>query len=163
MLIPAAAILGITIYSLTGPIGFGGMRRTTFMLVAFYSLYALSWKYIFELKFKSKHLKWIVIAIFLLVPIHHLIVLPTNINSLKTPSFYANDNWFKLVDTPDKSLQLLVRKAQQEDLPLSCAGCRYQEVYAAVAGSCLWNNLKCNRIYMYDVKTGKWEENLWQH
>lgn len=148
-----------------------GVRRSTAALAGFYGLFVLIW-------YKDTLVKNLFLGVLLLIPLHHLIVLPVNTAHLKDPSFYADQSWFKLADTPSQSLEMMVNTIQRQDLNLTCqsqAGvkvvCRLPEVYAAVAGSCDWNQLRCLNIQTFDPRSGQlielstklWEEYYFEH
>ncbi len=143
----------------TGDSEFSGIRRATPLLASFYILYSIVWLFIFKLKIKLKFLKFSLICLLLLLPLHHLLVYPENLSFLKRPSPYRDQGWFGVGSSPEKSLEILIDRVQKDDLKLICADnksqCRYQEVYAAVAGSCLWNRLECHRILGYDERIKK--------
>jgi hypothetical protein len=146
-----------------------GIRRQTPMLAAFYVLYALAWR-----KFGSGRIRtWLVRALavgLLLVPLHHLYVLPENAARIR------GDGFPPLGDRPVAYLQELTARAAREPIQLRCPGpsdfrCRYPEVFAAVAGACKWNHLHCQPIQGYDPRTNRliplstdlWEKNYFSH
>ncbi len=83
--------------------------------------------------------------------------------------------FFSTGDHPSQSLDAYVQQALSADLRLECrhwvGECRYAEIYAAVAGRCLWNRLPCHKLLGYDEKTGQfiplsialWENYYWKH
>jgi len=119
---------------------FPGLRRSTPVLTGFYILYALVWK-------KSSKIFKIACIIILL---HHVFVLPKNLAGLKVPSQHRETSCFNIYkNSPQKSLQYFVNQAQKNEKiklvnrqkkPIKC---REDEIYPAVWGYCLWNNLNC--------------------
>jgi len=155
-----------------------GIRRNTGILFSIYFFYTVSWRYVSSNKLKISFPKWVIIAIFLLLPIHHLLIYPVNLSHLKDESPNKYGLWFGIANEPSKSLDAITNIALREDLRLSCKSkdgkdnfCRYNEIYAAVAGSCNWNKLRCNNILGFDYKTNKfiplstklWEKYYWDH
>lgn len=154
------------------PSGAPGMRRYTPVLAAFYTLFVLSWGNL------GNRGNWINKGILGLLLVHHLVVYPINLIHLKDPSPNKEPLWFSRLETPQKSLDSLLDSVQKEDLKLVCLDqsnqpfyCRISEVYAAVAGTCLWNNLSCRQILGYDhikgglipLSTELWDEYYFQH
>lgn len=155
-----------------------GMRRASAVLATFYVLFTAVWHFVTRWHTKKPYVRWVTMAVLALLPLHHLIVLPFNVDGLKKPSLYRETSWFTIADTPTKSLDRIVEAATKEDLRLGCQTsvgqvvvCRLSEVYAAVAGSCEWNRLPCKNITALDPKTGKliklstklWEEYYFEH
>ncbi|MBI2011732.1 hypothetical protein HYS91_03110 [Candidatus Daviesbacteria bacterium] len=144
--------------SLTGTIG--GIRRATSVLAIFYILFVFSFCYLVAEKKINKHLKFTLIGILSLLLVHHLLALPANFQYLKQPSNYREGAWFYTDKTPQKSLNNFIAQVHKEDLSLICADekgkpakCQrfgYNLIYPAVAGSCLWNNLYCHQVKIYD-------------
>lgn len=154
-----------------------GLRRDTPILASVYALFTITWFYISSKKFKT-WIKWSFLIIYLLLPIHNFMVYPYNLEALGNPSAYQYRAWFGTSDTPSDSLEMLVDRIKVQDLSLSCETrsgkptfCRYNETYAAVAGTCLWNKLTCKSILGYDGKQQKfipistklWENYYWEH
>lgn len=151
-------LLSIIVPNLTfDPSGYPGIRRSTSLLAAFYGLYIISWYFVSNLKLPSS-LKNILYALLLIIPLHHVLALPANYGRLTVSSPYRYSLVFDTAETPEKSLAIYVGSAMEDDLKLGCKDnekmitCRYAETYAAVAGSCLWNNLGCKQILGYDDK-----------
>lgn len=159
------------------PSGHPGIRRNTGILTSIYIFFTLSWLYFSNKKIQNFWLKRLIILIFLLLPLHHLLALPTNLDSLKKPSFYR-ELWFGLTNSPHDYLTLTLNQLTKEDLRLSCKDkngkfviCRYSEIYAATKGACFWNKLECKKILGYDPKIKKfipldislWEKYYFEH
>ena len=153
------ALVAISSSLTLDPSGSSGMRRYTPILGAFYALFVLAWWQ--ADKIKGVWGSWGVRAIFGLLLLHHLIVLPINLAHLSDPSSIKEPLWFALQETPTESFKTLVESVQKEDLKLVCMDkgqpfyCRISEVYGAVAGYCKWNRLDCHSIYGMDFKTGQ--------
>lgn len=155
-----------------------GMRRNTGILAAIYVLIIIIWHYINNQKWPVQSLKIILISILLLIPLHHILVYPVNYVHLQDLSPHRSGLWFSITSTPTDSIKIIVQNNTKKDLNLACqdnegnlAYCRYPEIYAAVAGSCLWNRLNCKNVLGYDFKTKKyiplsvelWKTYYWEH
>ncbi len=160
------------------PSGKPGIRRSTSLLASVYALFTVCWYYTAKWKTENSSLKVFVVALLLIIPFHHLLAIPFNLGNLTVSSPYRYSLLFDAADTPAKSLDLFIDAARKQDLKLGCkdkdgkeATCRYVEGYAAVAGSCLWNNLNCRPILGYDdkkqefipLKVDLWETYYWNH
>ncbi len=135
-----------------------GIRRYTPALASIYVLFVFVWVQV--LNNKKSRIRFLFIGILLIFLLHHLIVYPINLSYIKNPSLFKDNEWFAQAETPTKSLNVFVEKIQKEDLSLACLDkkkqftqCRYSEIYAAIAGSCLWNRLYCHEILGYDLKS----------
>ncbi|MBI2430507.1 MAG: hypothetical protein HYV39_00600 [Candidatus Levybacteria bacterium] len=154
------------------PSGAPGIRRYTFVLAAFYMLFVLAWKAGISQKQKTTA-TYIYLGVLSLLLVHHVIVFPFNLLHLSNPSKNQIQTWFK--PTPGQFLDKLVTNATQQDLKLNCAdegiNCRYSEVYASVAGSCMWNHRDCKQIYGFDTQSNQfiplstqvWDEYYFDH
>ena len=137
-----------------------GLRRSGGILAAFYTLFTVSWIVIYDLGKKYQVVKWMLLAVLLVLPLHHLLVFPQNLVHITDLSSYRDNTWFAIAETPQKSLKILVDSVGREDLKLACKDekgnvgeCRYSEVFAAVEGSCVWNSLYCKKVLGFDSKT----------
>ena len=138
-----------------------GLRRTTGILAAIYTLFGLSIYYLSMLSRKEYLFKYAGFLLLSLVLMHHLIVYPINLLHLKDRSiFTADDVWFRKAQNPNQFLDQALKTIQNQDISLICEDknkkpikCRYSEVFAAIKGSCLWNNIYCHRILGYDLKS----------
>lgn len=154
-----------------------GMRRNTGVLASLYLLFTISWSYFINRDMPKKWLRWSIICLFLLLPLHHLLAYSTNLYSLKSSSYYR-ELWFGFTNSPNEYLRQTLNLLSRQDIPLSCQDkkgkivyCRYSEIYAALMGSCYWNKLSCKNILGYDPKTNKfvplkielWEKYYWPH
>ncbi|MBI2327919.1 hypothetical protein HYU92_06405 [Candidatus Curtissbacteria bacterium] len=138
-----------------------GMRRQTGSLAAIYILFVLAWYWAANLAASS--IKWLYLTVLALILIHHLIVYPINLMHLSDQSRYKEEVWFKGADDPATVVDFYVTKIQNQNLELVCfdesggkINCRYNQIFAVVAGSCLWNRLGCREIYGWDLKTKKY-------
>lgn len=160
------------------PSGRPGIRRNTAVLAAFYTLFTAGWWYLYNARNITATTRNVLLIIILLLPLHHVIVYPFNLVGLNNPSLYQYSHIFGLAKTPAESLNFFIHETQKENLKLGCQDkdgqmvfCRYSEGYAAVAGSCLWNNLNCHPVEGYDPKTKQyiplsinlWESYYWPH
>lgn len=160
------------------PSGRPGIRRSTAVLTAVYSLFTLAWYHFHSLKEISNSTKKIIVVILLLLPVHHIVSYPINLLSLNTPSRYQYSHIFGLAQTPEKALNLYMEDSLKDNVKLGCQDqngnlvfCRYAEGFAAIAGSCLWNSLSCHQVEGYDpqtkqfipLKTDLWETYYWEH
>lgn len=163
-------VVSSVIYLATSdPTGMPGLRRVTGSLAAFYSLFTISWYFIWTSK-KLK-IKWLLIGVLLLLPVHHLLVFYANLEGLKTPSKYQEIILFSDPSlTPYNQYQNWIQQIQQKDVYLSCqtdqAGsvCRYSDLYSIMASACMWNHLKCHEIFGQDPNTNKFiplNRDLW--
>lgn len=135
------------------------LNRYTPILFCFYFLYALAWNYL--IKRKKSRLKFILVVLMILLPIHHILVFKTNLDYLKNSDEFQEKNWFTLVQKPTESLDLLVNQVQKEDLTLSCVDkdgktvlCRLDRVFSAISSKCYWDRLLCHDIKGYDPQSG---------
>lgn len=148
-----------------------GMRTNTALLIGFYGLFVIVW---IVLKDGKRRLlpSWLMYGL-LLIPLHHVLTYPRVLSFAAVPSAVSYGSFFRqqVGDTPDVALERMVQAAQQESVKLYCedlegaaVDCRYQEAYAAVLGSCLWNDLSCLLMQGYDPVTDTYEQldpSLW--
>ena len=134
-----------------------GLRRYTTVLVGFYALFAVVWA---DLRvMQDGWFKRIGTGACALLLLHHVAVLPANVRAVQEPSPYRYEAiWFDHPADPRQSIDAMVSQSLTGDLRLVCpedrsaSGCRYSEVYAAVAGQCRWNGLPCRPVYGWDPK-----------
>ena len=136
-----------------------GMRRETGILAAIYIFFVLGWYFAGSVK----KFKWFYAGIASLILVHHLIVYPINFRHLATESRYREQVWFKGAEDPKVVVDFYVGTIQKQNLELVCWGesgeqinCRYNQMFAVIMGSCLWNRLDCRGIYGYDLKVKKY-------
>ena len=151
-----ALAVNFIVMNLTGPSG--GIRRGTVILVIFYALFTFVWARIYHQK--NGPAKTIALGMCAVLLIHHVISYPVNLNHLKQFGRFREDVWFAQAETPAASLALFVNIVTKSDLTLICRDqtgqnveCKhYSLIYPAIAGSCVWNNLNCKKIIIYDGK-----------
>ncbi len=151
----------IFVFSTTSDLGMPGMKRLTPMLVSIYFLWVLVWWTAEKGVIRVIGGIWGIRVILGLLLVHHLIVYPVNLAAIREPSPFTVTDWFD-EENPQKSVEMLVKAAQKEDLNLDCrpliekfGGCSYDFIYPAVVGSCRWNYLSCYQILGYDSKDNK--------
>jgi hypothetical protein len=148
-----------------------GIRRFLGALIGFYSLYTYIWHLLPRLKITSST-RHIASLILLILPIHHLVVLPLNLSKLRQPSPNQALPWFPPTQNPQTILDAYVSQVQTTRLKLQCLAnnntptdCRYPEIYAAISASCLFNHLNCQPIEAYSLKDQQFhplDTTLWQ-
>ncbi|MDO8638127.1 MAG: hypothetical protein Q7R43_01010 [Candidatus Daviesbacteria bacterium] len=173
LLIWTVIIFDLIISTLTvDPSGKPGIRRHSAFLISIYALYTITWYFINHIKFttSAQSIKWIIIIIFLFIPLHNFLAFFNNFENLSNPSIYKYPINF--------DLNLIIKNIKQEEFKVACQNengnlvtCRYSEIYPAVAGYCLWNNIRCKSILGYDDKRKEyiplsidlWEKYYWIH
>lgn len=184
ILLVLAAIVVFNLYVVViknAPITNPGMRRLTPLLFSIYTLYALSWISLPKLKMISKKTKQVLLGLLLILPAHHLLVLPQNMITATDASRYEYQHWFMTdkVDSPKAIIDRHVDEIRDKDLYFTCESfegqatykCRYPEVYSAIKLQCELNGLKCGRVWGYDPKSKEyvqldpviWEGGYWEH
>lgn len=161
----AAAAAALFVASLVVPSlsteGEPGLRRSTGVLAAYFALFALAWAYVATTKARSV---WLTagLALCALLPIDSAIKLPSLVADEGRPSIYRNIDWFASEPTPVASLDDLLdglNHSRGLGCPVDQDGqitpCRYQEVYAALAGYRAWNGLPPVDIHAADWRTGR--------
>lgn len=162
------------------PSGRPGLRRHSAFLVSIYSIFVITWHFINNLKFtpSTQATKWLMIAVFLLIPLHSFFAYFDNLADLSNPSIFQYSHIFNVKETPEKSLDYIIQNIKHQEFKIACKDkdnnlmtCRYSEIYPAVVGYCLWNNIKCKNILGYDDKKKEylplsidlWEKYYWPH
>jgi hypothetical protein len=162
-LVAAAALLLVT--SLVIPSlsieGEPGLRRSTGILAAYFALFSLSWAYVATARARTV---WLAAGMMLclLLPLDSAIKVPSLVADEEHASIFRNHDWFSIEPTPVASLdEMLARLDHSKGLgcPTDQDGqvtpCRYQEIYAALAGYREWNGLPVVDIHAVDWRTGK--------
>jgi hypothetical protein len=140
-----------------------GIRRSTGILAAYFVLFSVAWY--FYRRAAAPSMIWVRrtgVLVCLLVPLDGALKLPSLVQDLAGDSKFRNDDWFAIAATPTKSLERLLEQLDKGQ-GLSCPvdderrmiHCRYQEVYAAMAGYRLWNSQSTRDIRALDWKTGR--------
>ena len=134
-----------------------GMKRSTPILASVYIVWVICWYYLIKVKVKSLKLKIAGLLVLSLLTIHHLFVYPINLAHIKDISSFADKQWFAMEDNPQRSLDVMVKKLQKEDLILDCrpyllrfTSCEYTFIQSALESACLFNHLKCHKIKTYE-------------
>lgn len=139
--------------------GHQGLRRCTGVLAAFFVLFAVAWNFYLNSDFKKVWVQRLGILVCLSLPLNNVLCLPSLLSTVRAKTDYAYP-WFETRETPAASLEDAVSETakgaalscfdpQNRDLP-----CRYQEIYAAIAGYRQWNGLEKIDVKAYDWKTG---------
>lgn len=165
-LITLTAVVNLFVLALiwddSGP---SSVRRATGLLAVFYAFYILGWYALFRLNFTTR-IRYLLILILLLLPLHHLLVLPVNIIHLQDKSPYREQVWLSRVEnSPGASLKSYIEMVRREDLKLYVSypkdaefGYVYNWIYSAVSGYCYWNKINCHKIYGFDLGKGGFVE-----
>ncbi len=137
-----------------------GLRRCTGILTASFVFFAASWNFYTSASFKNIWLGRIGSLLCLLLPLNNLLSFPSLLAAVRAPSDYEAP-WFETRETPTASLADAIN-ATAKGAVLVCFGeqqnpqpCRYQEIYAGIAGSRLWNGLDKIDIKALDWNTGQ--------
>lgn len=143
-----------------------GVRRFTPTLIASYVLFIIVFNQVIS-RFKKGVIRLSMIGLLLLLPIHHILVLPDNFAHLGDKSIFANDNRFELAPSPQQFLQSNLEVLTKEDLYLKCPEkvveeginiidkCSYQNIFATLHASCVYNKLDCHQIYGFEPSVAK--------
>lgn len=170
-------ITSIINYLSTGFLLNVGIRRNTPIIFSFYILYVVAFYQFFKINFKSKLIKNVLFLSLLILPIHHLLALPLNLDNMNKKSKYQYELYFTSYETPMKSINIVIATAQKEELRLDCIKtkkgyhCRFNEIYPLIMGACKWNSLSCKKVLGYDPKKNKyvplslklWKNYYWEH
>jgi hypothetical protein len=157
----AVLIMSVVIPSLSteGP---PGIRRSTGVLAAYFTFFALAWQFYSTSRTLPTWSRRVGLAVCLLLPLNHVLGVPSLLSDLSDNSIYRNSDWFTIETTPSLSLAHLLAQVKQGQ-PLSCpidrdgriTPCRYQEVYPAIAGFLEWNGQPSQDIRALDWRTGR--------
>ena len=138
------------------------IRRCTGLLAAYFALFAVAWHYYATSQTGPRWLRRAGMVLCLLLPLSNALGLSALFRDLADESIYRNADWFAVESTPDESLAHLLAnmdKGQALSCPIDQDGritpCRYQEVYAAMAGSLEWNAGRTPDIRALDWRTGR--------
>lgn len=138
--------------------GLPGVRRHTPTLVSFYALFSLIWYLTLSNHF-TQFRKYFIIGILLVLPLHHLLVLPNNFQHLTDlPEYWSYDKRYLSFDSPNDYFKSKLDILTKEDLKLDCReayhppleACSYQLIFATLEANCLYNKLTCHNIYAFD-------------
>lgn len=137
--------------------GVEAFRRVTPVVASFYGFFIISLFLIYEKGVRMFKAAWflnVVLALFLL---HHLIVYPINLNSIKEDSPYRQRIWFQQENHPQESVNKLMEVLVEKDLYLNCneeynnndTYCPYTHVLAILSSECSSKKVACQTIYGY--------------
>lgn len=156
-----AVLMGLVVPNL-GVDGEPGLRRSTILLSAVFASFAVVWHSLVTNRAGLGRSRAVAIALLALVPLSHPIKLPALADDLSRQNIYQNVDWFRVAGTPAASLARVLEgldAGQQLACPMGKDGrvtlCRYQEIYAAVAGYRTWNGLPTPDIHALDWRTGE--------
>lgn len=170
----AAGVLAFSLAMSAAMTGVPGIRRFTPVVAVIYALVVVAWDAAAGL---PGWWRKAATAACLTLPFHHVLAAPANYAGLAERSPYNDRFLGSKSERPAHALATLVGKIQQADVRLDCfhpneiPDCRYSEIFAAVAGSCLWNHLPCHTVEAFDPKSGRfvpvrfelWETYYWKH
>ena len=162
----AALILSVLMLSLLLPAftskGFPGLRRCTGILAGLYLLHAMGWRLALSLPASPGWRRFALPCLLLLLPLHHLVSAPANLDHLRSRDPYREEMWFELRGEPRTSLDYILEATRDGKMPLKCLDnrgrplpCRYGEIFAALDGYRLWNGLPRPPVMAYDWRTGR--------
>jgi hypothetical protein len=168
---------GVVAHMTLDPSRASGLRRSTAVLASIYVLCTLAWHVVCHGERWARKWRPALAASVLVILAHHVAVLPRNYRHLpdRSPYQFGASPFFSIAASPSQSVDVYVREVQSAALKLQCTNasgpCRLQEMYAAVAGACLWNQLRCHDLLGYDeqtarfipLRTGLWESYYWPH
>ena len=133
-----------------------GIRKCTGAVSGIYALYLLAYYGLYEQEGISKTIRRAGLICLLLLPLHHLYSYAVNLDGLSEPNPFAYGSWFAVKGDPRESFGYSLQMVD-EGQAFFCAAeqtnrgeCRYQEIYAAVAGYRLWNGLPETPVFAYD-------------
>ncbi len=163
----ALLILSLLLLSLVLPAftskGYPGLRRCTGVVAALYLFYVLAWKHaLAALTPTGRGWRRLALpALLLLLPLHHLMSAPANLEQLRQKDPYREEMWFELRGEPRASLAYILEATHDGKIPLKCLGannrpipCRYSEIFAAMDGYRMWNGLPRAPVRAFDWRTG---------
>jgi hypothetical protein len=138
-----------------------GLRRSTGLLAAYFVGVSLTWSFCTTSRIGKRGLQWIGLLACVVLVIDSVVKLPSLAADLERKNAFQNYDWFAIAPSPPESLDRL-RAAVNEGQPLACpvgqdgaiVPCRFQEVYAAIAGYQQWNHLGDGRVQAIDWQTG---------
>jgi hypothetical protein len=141
--------------------GLPGLRRCTGVIVACFVLFTLAWAYYAGPNGLSRWRRRAGMALCLLLPLSSALKLPSLLADASRDSQYRVGDWFALRGTPTASLAYVIDQVDRGRVLAyysrdgGVVPCRYQEIYAAVAGSRLWNRQEDAPILARDWRTGQ--------
>lgn len=138
-----------------------GLRRSTGLLTVYFVCVSLAWRFYTSSRTERRALQWIGLLVCVVLPIDSLVKLPSLAADLGRKNAFQNYDWFAVAPSPTESLDRLRAAADRGQL-LACpvgrdgeiVPCRFQEVYAAIAGYQEWNHLGDGHVRAIDWQTG---------
>ena len=156
-----AVVMGLVVPSL-GVDGEPGIRRATILLAATFAAFTMTWRWLAAPHASAPRWRRAAMAGCALLPLAFALKVPALAEDLEGPNRFQNRDWFAAAATPADALARVVTgldQGQQLACPLDPEGkvtpCRYQEIYAAVAGYREWNGLAAKDIHALDWRTGR--------
>ncbi|HUR20596.1 MAG TPA: hypothetical protein VMZ90_07300 [Vicinamibacterales bacterium] len=155
------AFLSVIVPSLTID-GEPGLRRSTGLLTVWFVSMVMVWRFYATTPLPWPGLRWAAVGLYLLLPIDSALKLPSLADDLGRKNAFQNATWFAIAQAPAASLDRLLA-SHDAGKPLACpvgqdgnmVPCRYQEVYAAIAGYEKWNGLGVRNVQAADWRTGE--------
>ena len=140
--------------------GAPGLRRGTGLLTAYFVLFAVAWRVHATTTSASAWPRRAGLALCLLLPLDSATKWPSLLRDVSADHVDQNRDWFAVGATPQRSLDVQITRVASGET-LRCAvdarvrPCRYQEIYAAIAGARAWNGLAPIDVHAVDWKTGR--------
>jgi hypothetical protein len=141
--------------------GLPGLRRCTGVIAASVVCFALVWQYYAGLDAARIGWRRAGLALCLLLPLSQAFKIAPLLADAAQPSRYRAGEWFALRPSPTASLAYVMDQLGRGQI-LEFYGrdgkilpIRYQEIYAAVAGTRLWNHQPDLPVWALDWRTGQ--------
>lgn len=128
-----------------------GVRRVTPLVVFLYALYFVAWKYQEVFRQRLGNIRLLPL-ILLMVPLHHLAVLPANFRAVSERYPFSYDFFIGRTRDPEAVFRNIFSIVEQTDAVLPCRrvhrrACDPDIVYSAIAANCLWNRQSCHCVF----------------
>ena len=150
-----------TIAFLNDPAGPSSVRRATPALLSLFALYSLAWLVVFQVSEWQKLQRLVLAGVLALLPLHHVVVYPTNLAHVGDPSNFRYGQWLVGAETPSLALARYVTEIQKDDLKLPATwttnrefGTTYNWIFSSISAACHWNHLQCHRMVAVDPARG---------
>lgn len=141
--------------------GLPGLRRCTGVLAAYFVAFTWVWYSAVAAKVGSALMRRGAVAACAILLVTTAAKLPSLRADVGGDSGWRNTDWFATAATPTESLEVAmsqVQNGQRLACPLDAENqiipCRYQEIYAAIAGYRAWNGLAPLNLAAVDWRTG---------
>jgi hypothetical protein len=144
---PLALAGGLCLLALAAPAAsrhLPGLRRSTPFIAGAYVTMVCVWAMPAFDDVLSRALAWTGKAACVLLLAHHVMAYGPNFRYLLDETRNVRDPWFYQFGNPRQSVQTWAREFVLTGKPLACggaSGCRFSEVYGAVAGYLKWSGL----------------------